>query len=178
MSRPFLVRVGDLLREPGSRRRIETSVDAERIATTAASTIPGTPLTLVGDVIAMAGGVEVIATLGFDWYGECRRCLDDVTGHTDIEVREIAQREPVDEEIYPIDGDLLDLEPMVHELVLAELPLAPLCTEGCEGPDPERFPTATAEEAEAAAAAERPADPRWAALAELRFDEGDETTAD
>lgn len=172
MARPMKVRVGDLLREPGSRRAVDIAVDADRIATTAASTIPGTPLTVTGQVVAMAGGVEVIGTLGYDWYGECRRCLDDVTGHTDVELREIAQRSPVDDEIYPIDDDLLDLEPVVHELVLATLPLAPLCATDCEGPDPERFPAATEEELAAAAAeAEPEPDPRWAALSELRFDD-------
>jgi len=174
MARPFAVRVGDLLREPGSRRPVDITVDAERIATSAASTIPGTPLTLRGDVVAMAGGVEVVGTIGFDWYGECRRCLDDVTGHLDVEVREIAQRDPIDEEIYVIDEDLLDLAPMVEELVLAALPLAPLCAEDCSGPDPERFPTTTEVEAEAAAQAEPAGDPRWAALAELRFDDEDD----
>ena len=170
MARPFVVRVGDLLREPGSRRRIEISVDADRIATSASSTIPGTPLTVDGEVIAMAGGVELVGTIGFDWYGECRRCLDDVTGHLDIDLREIAQRQPIDEEIYAIDDDLLDLEPVVHELVLAALPLAPLCTEGCAGPDPERFPATT--DADADPAEDEPvADPRWAALSELRFDD-------
>ena len=170
MARPFVVRVGDLLREPGSRRPFDISVDADRIETTAASTIPGTPLTIRGEVTAMAGGVEVVATLGFDWYGACRRCLDDVTGHVDVPVREIAQRDPLDEEIYTIEDDLLDLRPLVEELVLGNLPLAPLCAGSCEGPDPERFPTTTAVEAEQA---EPAPDPRWAALSELRFDDGE-----
>ncbi|MCO8127014.1 YceD family protein [Acidimicrobiia bacterium EGI L10123] len=173
MGKPFIVRVGDLLREPGSRRLIDVEVEAERLETSAASTIPGTPLTLEGAVVAMAGGVEVIGTLGFDWYGACRRCLDDVTGHVDVALREIAQRSPIDDEIYPIDDDLLDLQPMVDELVLASLPIAPLCADDCPGPDPERFPTVTEDEVAAAAAAEEPPpDPRWAALSELRFDEG------
>jgi len=173
VGKPFTVRVGDLLREPGSQRDVGIEVEAERLETSAASTIPGTPLTLAGTIVAMAGGVEVIGTLGFDWYGACRRCLDDVTGHVDVALREIAQRTPIDDEIYPIDDDLLDLQPMVHELVLASLPIAPLCAEDCPGPDPERFPTTTEDEAAAAAAAEEaPPDPRWAALSELRFDEG------
>ena len=33
MARPFVVRVGDLLREPGSRRPFDISVDADRIET-------------------------------------------------------------------------------------------------------------------------------------------------
>jgi len=170
VARPFVVRVGDLLREPGSRRRIEYEIEAERLETSAASTIPGTPLTVDGDVVAMASGVQVIATLGFDWYGACRRCLDDVTGHVEVPLREIAQRVPVDDEIYPIDEDLLDLEPMVHELVLASLPIAPLCDEACPGPDPERFPTVSEVELDDADDGPAP-DPRWAALSELTFDE-------
>ena len=174
--RGLKVRVGDLLREPGSRRPLDIEIEAGRIVTSAASTIPGTPLTLRGQVVAMAGGVEVVGTLGYDWYGECRRCLDDVTGHTDVDFREIAQREPVDEEIYPIDDDhglgRLDLAPMIDELVLATLPLAPLCATDCSGPDPERFPTTTEAAVEAAATEREPEpDPRWAALSELRFDE-------
>ncbi len=175
MASPLVVRVGDLLREPGSQRDLDIEIEAEAIATTAASTIPGTPLTLVGTVIAMVGGVEVVGRLGFDWYGECRRCLDDVTGHTDVELREIAQRAPIDDEIYPIDEEhgRLDLEPMVHELVLASLPIAPLCSADCPGPAPERFPTVTEHDIEAEQAESGPpADPRWAALSELRFDEG------
>lgn len=172
MGKPFVVPVGDLLREPGSSRPLDIEVDAERLETSAASTIPGTPLTVSGTVLAMSNGVEVIGTIGFDWYGACRRCLDDVTGHVDLPLREIAQRTPIDDEIYPLDDDLLDLEPMVHELVLASMPIAPLCAEDCSGPDPERFPTTTEDEAAKAAAAEEPPpDPRWAALSELRLDE-------
>ena len=171
MARPFVVRVGDLLREPGSRRPVADRADLSPIGTSAARVIPGTEQALDAEVMAMAGGVEITGTVGFDWWGECRRCLEDVHGHVDVELREVAQREPVDEDVYSIDGDLLDLEPMVRELVLANLPLAPLCGPDCPGPDPDRFPTTTEEAEEAAAAEAGPApDPRWAALDELRFD--------
>ncbi|WP_436795417.1 YceD family protein [Actinospongicola halichondriae] len=170
MARPLVVRVGDLLREPGSRRDIDVETDVPDHATTAARTIPGTPLTVRGQVMAMSGGVEITGDLGFDWYGECRRCLDEIHGHVDVSFREVAQREPIDDEVLPIEGDLLDLEPLVRELILSGLPLAPLCREDCIGPDPERFPTTTEAEVEAEAAAAEPApDPRWAALSELDF---------
>ncbi len=177
MARPLVVRVGDLLREPGSRRDVDQHVDLGALGTSTASTIPGTPVDVEGTVIAMAGGVEAVGTVGFDWYGECRRCLDDVTGHIDVAFREICQREPVDEDVLPIDGDLLDLEPLVRELVLSSLPLAPLCDESCPGPDPERFPAVPEDELEAGDGEgddgddDGLADPRWAALSELKFDE-------
>jgi uncharacterized protein len=165
-----VVRVGDLLREPGSRRAVDVALDVPDHRTTVARTIPGTDLTVRGQVMAMAGGVEVTGVVGFDWYGECRRCLDEIHGHVDVDFREVAQREPVDDEVLPIDGDLLDLEALVRELVLSGLPLAPLCRDDCTGPDPERFPTTTEIQVEAeVAAAEPPTDPRWAALDELEF---------
>lgn len=175
MARPLVVRVGDLLREPGSRRDLEHEVDLGVLATSSASTIPGTTVDVEGVVVAMAGGVEALGTVAFDWYGACRRCLEDVTGHAVVEFREVCQREPIDEDVLPIEGDLLDLEPLVRELVLSSLPLAPLCDEACPGPDPERFPAATADEVEAEAAdrdpdEEGPRDPRWDVLSELKFE--------
>jgi uncharacterized metal-binding protein YceD (DUF177 family) len=70
--------------------------------------------------------------------------------------------------------------------VLLALPLSAVCSEACPGPDPERFPATVertagpggdgAARAEGDAAPgeggdEPPADPRWAALRELRFEE-------
>jgi uncharacterized protein len=63
----------------------------------------------------------------------------------------------------------VDLEPMVRETVLLNLPIAPLCREDCAGPDPSRFPTTV--EVEPQPDAEPPADPRWAALSEITFDD-------
>lgn len=170
MARPLVVRVGDLLREPGSRRDIDVEIEVPDHSTTVARTIPGTDLTVRGEVMAMSGGVEVVGDVGFDWYGECRRCLDEVHGHVDVPFREVAQREPVDDEVLPIEGDLLDLEALVREIVLAGMPIAPLCREDCTGPDPERFPTTTEVEVEAEAEAAGPVkDPRWSALDDLEF---------
>ena len=168
MARPLLVRVGDLLAEPGSSRTVSRHVDLGELSGSVARTIPGLPVEVQIDLRSMAGGIEATGTVDFDWVGECRRCLDELDDRGRVELREIFQRDPVDEDVLPIDDDLVDLEPLVRELVLAGLPLAPLCAQDCPGPDPERFPTGPALEP---AADEVPQpDPRWSALAELRFD--------
>lgn len=178
MARPLLIRVGDLLQEPGSRRDLECTVDLGALTISTAGTVPDTPVAVDAAVVAMAGGVEVVGSVGYHWHGECRRCLGDITDHTTVEFREIAQRDPLDDEILPIDDDhaggRLDLEPLVRELVLSSLPLAPLCAEDCAGPDPERFPATPEDELETAEGAddtgEPPRDPRWDPLSELRFE--------
>lgn len=67
-------------------------------------------------------------------------------------------------ELLAMDGDFVDLGPVVHDAVVLALPLAPLCREDCPGPDPAHFPVVTADPSAP------PPDPRWSALAELRFD--------
>jgi uncharacterized protein len=43
-------------------------------------------------------------------------------------------RDPdLDEETYPLEGDQLDLRPLVRDALLLELPLAPLCRQDCCG---------------------------------------------
>ena len=79
---------------------------------------------------------------------------------------------PADGETYALGKDEVDLEPMVRETVLLNLPVAPLCSETCEGPDPDRFPTSVVIDEPLEEEPPEPAvDPRWAGLAQLTFDE-------
>ena len=52
---------------------------------------------------------------------------------------------PTEGETYPLDGEQVDLEPLVRDAVLLALPLAPLCADDCPGPAPEAFPTGPAD---------------------------------
>lgn len=168
MTRPLVVRVGDLLREAGSRRDFTFTVAMDDLSTSAAAIIPGMPVRVSGEARSIVTGVEVVGVVAFDWWGACRRCLDDVTGGVETPFREVCQHDPVDDDILPMAEDMLDMEPLIRELVLSGLPLAPLCRPDCPGPDPERFPALS--EVDVEADAEPVADPRWAALGELRFD--------
>ena len=83
-----------------------------------------------------------------------------------VELREVFSDSPVDDDLLSIDGDVIDLEPVVRDAAVLALPVAPLCGEDCLGPDPDHFPVGTGD------GAERAVDPRWSALDELRFDPG------
>ena len=69
-----------------------------------------------------------------------------------------------DEDAYPLVDDELDLEPLVRDAVLLELPLAPLCREDCAG----LCPQCGANRNEGACGCAAPRDPRWATLDVLR----------
>ena len=160
--RAFVVEVADLLRRPGTRRAVEVSGPLGDLAVSSAHVVDGSDveaqvvLEAIGDAT-----VSVTGTVRAGWTGECRRCLRRVDGTIRGPVQEIFEAHPVEGETYRLDGDQLDLEPMVREVVLLALPLAPLCDEGCAGPDPEGHPLQPGEPTP---------DERWAALRDLRFE--------
>ena len=74
-----------------------------------------------------------------------------------------------DEETYPLRGEMLDLQPLVRDALLLELPLAPLCNEECKG----LCPACGADLNDGPCSCDtRPADPRWSALDSLKGDPG------
>ncbi len=156
--------VSDLRRHPGSRRRIERSLPLDGVAITTAAVPEGASGELDVVLESLSDAVTVNGVVRVPWVGPCRRCLDETTGIAEAEIHEIFADRPAGEDLLALDGDVIDLGPVVHDAVVLALPLAPLCREDCPGPDPDNFPVATAD------SAAPPADPRWSALAELRFD--------
>lgn len=168
--------VADLRRRPGMQRPVRHRVPAEALGplgTTAATVAPNGSIELEAMAEATGTDVVVTGTVRFPWEGECRRCLQRVTGTVEAELREIFEPTPVEAETWPLDGDTIDLGPVLREAVLLAFPLVPLCSEYCVGPDPERFPAVVEGEGPGDPdddAAEPARDPRWAALDDLRFD--------
>ncbi|MCY4664261.1 MAG: DUF177 domain-containing protein [Acidimicrobiaceae bacterium] len=78
------------------------------------------------------------------WTAECRRCLEEVQGPLEAELREVFEWEPTEGETWPIRDQRIDLAPAAREAAVLALPLAPLCSEDCAGPVPDRFPTGPA----------------------------------
>lgn len=162
------VEVASLRRRTGDRRALVGSVELDEMVVTAAH-VPGDRVDVELELVSVPEGVVVEGTLVVDWSGECRRCLGEVRGRSEVAVREIFEVEPTEGETWPLGDEFVDLAPMLHDLALGVLPLAPLCSDTCAGPDPERFPARPASDGEAVADADAPRDPRWAALDGLVF---------
>src|ERR1039458_10416600 len=82
-------------------------------------------------------GVLVAAPPRAQVTGECARCLEPISEPVEVQCQELfaytADDGPDDAEGYPLQGDLLDFEPVLHDALVLALPLAPLCQEDCPG---------------------------------------------
>lgn len=166
----LVVSVADLRRHLGSRQEVHRALEAHGLALSEAGVPDGAEISFEGELESVPDGVVLTGRASVPWEGTCRRCLGEVAGTATIEVREVYETHPVEGETWPLDHDHVDLGPLLHDLALLALPLAPLCGPDCRGPAPEAFP-ATVEggsgDGGEAGDAERPRDPRWAALDDL-----------
>ena len=160
------VNARELLRVPGSTRRIDEPIDAADLG------VPDPRITgpvQVGlDAVSSIDGIVVHGNITIPWSTACRRCLTDVAGAAVIDVDEIYQDDVSNEEAFPIEGDQIDLAPAVREYVLIELPDGPLCRDDCAG----ICPVCGVDRNESTCDCEtRVRDERWAALDDLNLDD-------
>jgi uncharacterized protein len=175
-ARPLREGVADLRRHLGSHRPYQRAVVLDGLAISTASVPEGAEVVVDLELESISNGLVAHGTIAVPWEGACRRCLEPVAGVATADVREIFERHPTEGETYPLADEVVDLEPMVRDAALLALPLAPLCADGCLGPSPDAFPTGPAAgstelaDQGPAETTEPVPDPRWAALADLRFD--------
>jgi uncharacterized protein len=167
----LVVGVADLLRRPGNSRGEHLEAVLPGLRGTGGHVPDGAAVTLDLRLESVNAGIVATGTVSAPWEGECRRCLRPIRARLEAKVQEVFEAHPVEGETSKLDVDRIDLEPLARDTVLLELPLAPLCREDCAG----LCPVCGADRAEAAATGgcghdEPAADPRWAALGDLRFD--------
>ena len=162
------VNARELLRVPGSTRRIDESIDASVLGVDDPR-ITG-PVEIGLDAVSSIDGIVVHGDITIPWSTACRRCLVDVTGRAVVDVDEIYQDHVSHDEAFPIEGDQIDLAPAVREYVLIELPDGPLCRDDCAG----ICPVCGADRNETTCNCDTSLrDERWAALDGLNLDDLD-----
>ncbi|EFQ83534.1 putative ACR, COG1399 [Aeromicrobium marinum DSM 15272] len=169
-SGPLVVDTYELGRRPGNERTYHLSVEAPvRLGYDVYGVAEGSELDIELRLEAVMDGVLATGTASARATGECVRCLDDVEEDLDVDFQELylydrpSSQEEADD-VVALEGDLLDLEPVLTDAVVFALPLHPLCGPECPGLCPDcgarlaDDPDHTHGE---------PIDPRWTALTRL-----------
>lgn len=154
----FRIDVADLLARAGARRDVVVTEELHDLGAPAVS-LAG-PITVAAHLERISDGIVVRADVDATWRGECSSCLGDLEEHLHLHADELFEAAPIEGETYPIEGHEIDLEQLVRDTVLLELPLAPHCAEPCAAvPAPGVHDDS----------ADTSTDPRWAALSELEI---------
>jgi len=155
--------VADLLAHSGARRALRRAATVAALGTGVARVDEPVELDLVLERVPE--GVVVRGDLRTRFAAECGVCLRELSGDVAVHVSELFEDQPVDGDTYPLLGHSLDLEQLVRDAVLLDLPLAPTCAstggQPCH-PDVAHLGDDHADEA-------APVDPRWSALSELEL---------
>jgi uncharacterized protein len=167
---PFVFDVRDLGRQAGSMRPYRRRVPAPAGLGLDLIEVPeGAPLVIDVRLESVTEGVLVTGTVTGPVRGECGRCLDPVSDELAVDICELFayRNSTTDEtteqdEIHRVDGDYIDIDPVVRDAVVLGLPFAPLCRPDCGGLCPDcgqrldDLPAGHTHDS---------FDPRWAALA-------------
>lgn len=163
-NRPFLVHAARLRNRVGTRWHEVRRGVIEDLACSGSAVPEGTEVEADLVLESVVGGVSVTGTVRAPWVGACRRCLEPASDTLVLAVREHFTEGGDGADTYPLHEGDVDLEPMVRDAVLLELPQAPLCEPHCRG----ICPGCGANRNEGPCRCAAPRDERWAALDVLR----------
>jgi uncharacterized protein len=155
--------VADLLAHPGARRVLRATVPVEGLGTATAAVREPVELDLALERVPE--GLVVRGTLGAGYEAACSNCLRPVHGRLEVAVSELFEDVPVDGETYRLEGHVIDLDQLLRDALLLELPLAPACPAGDLECVAASAPVVDDAEDDPSAAT----DPRWAALSQLEL---------
>ena len=152
--------VADLLTHPGARRPVHREAAVDGLTASAAHV--GEPVVLDLILERVPDGIVVRGSIRAQWEADCGVCLRELTGELDVAVSELYEDLSAEGETYPLLGHHIDLDQLVRDALLLELPLAPSCVSTGAPPC---HAESTPDDADSA----WQGDPRWAALSELEL---------
>ena len=175
----------ELPRRAGEMKEYELNIEIpEKVGVEMISVPAGDVIEVDARLESVTEGVLLSAQIFATAKGECGRCLDPVEIIIEKRIQELYLYEKklerkkrqapegeleIEEELV-MEGDVMDLESPIRDLIVLALPSTPLCSEDCQGLCPECG--AKWSELPATHAHEQ-IDARWASLAGLSIDEPD-----
>jgi uncharacterized metal-binding protein YceD (DUF177 family) len=168
---PWRIDLRELGRRAGSLQEIERTIPAPAGWKLELIGVPeGAPVTLRLRLEAVMEGVLVTGEADVPLVGSCARCLEPVEDSLELDLQDLFAYEgstteatSEEDEVRLVEGDRIDLEPMVRDAVVLALPLSPVCSDDCRGlcvDCGQRLDDLPADHSHEVR------DPRWAALAD------------
>ena len=127
----------ELGRRAGAMKVVRASVEAPADLGISVIGVPlGSPIELDLRLESVVEGVLVSGSATVEVRGECVRCLGEISDELEVDIQELYVYpgvEPDDDLASRLEGDLIDLEPLLRDEVVLDLPYQPLCRDDCLG---------------------------------------------
>ena len=173
---PLVLDTRELGRRPGSQRLTTLTAPAPADLGIEVLHVPeGTPVVFELRLEAVMEGVLVTGEATAPLVGECSRCLEEIHDEIVADFQELfvyaesdTAQHAEDDDVLRLEGDLLDLEPLLRDAVVLALPFQPLCQDDCPGLCTECGARLADDPGHQH---DEPIDPRWAKLQALEQDQ-------
>ena len=180
---PYVISTRDLPSGAGNMRQFTLTAPVPADWSTALISVSPGDITLDITVQQVTDGILVNVSSCLDLQGQCGRCLQDITDQLDVDICQlyyfphiaeqlIAQGDEDAKDEPVLQKEQIDLEPLLRDYVLPELPYQPLCNPDCAGLCPgcgQKWADLPADHEHVVI------DPRWSALEDLATQLGAQT---
>ena len=130
---PLRVNAAELLRRPGSEKTVELRATVTDLGLVDERFHGDDRVKVELRLESLTDGLVVNREVTATWHDICRRCALPAEGELHSDVHELYQYVVTDPEAFELEGDVLDLEPMVREVLVLDAPSSPLCRPECAG---------------------------------------------
>ena len=130
----MLMDISLALKNPGQSYPFETTLEVEPMIVLD-DPVRFDSVCLKGTYTGAGDSVRIEAALSADVESRCALCLEPVQTHVeaDVDVSFVKDLSEDDFDSYPLTGYRIDIQPMVEEALVLELPMRFLCSDDCKG---------------------------------------------
>lgn len=131
---PFVFSVHDLVHKPGQMREYQLELQLSGpIGTETARLEAGDTVDLDLRLESVHEGILATGEVFGDASAECSRCLDPLTVPVEVDFQELFVYSLHSEDDFAVEDEHIDLEQVILDAVVLNLPFKPICNSDCLG---------------------------------------------
>ncbi len=167
----FSIPVHELIKRPGEMRELVMQFDMDQELGTGYAAVPkGQWLKLDVRLESVHEGILATGEVSTQAHTVCSRCLEEMNVDIEESFQELFVYGSPGEDEFGVQGDSIDLEQVIIDSVVLNLPFKPVCSSDCQGLCPD---CGFKLQNDPAHSHQAPVDSRFAALAQLLEDNKD-----
>lgn len=130
----YLVSVHDLMKRPGTMKELELDIALEAPLGTDVVAIPkGESVEVSLRLESVYEGILATGEVAGTAKTECSRCLEPISIGLEVDFQELFAYSSTSDDELVVDGEHINLEQVVLDSVVLNLPFQPVCDEDCLG---------------------------------------------